>query len=173
MLKPGDILGEMALLEGKPRTASAVAYEDCSVMAVNKANFEFLITSQPQLIAKITTLLAERIWFIYKQLANAILLDPLCRMYDALYIQLEKNRIPLDSINPYTYSFGQWELATMVGLPERDSLPIIKKLLEDENIRLINDKVRVLSVKELAKQTDYYRRMDKIEKNKQLSRMKN
>ena len=170
MLKPGDILGEMALLEGKPRAASAVAYEDCTVIAVSKDNFELMAKSQPQLIAKITTLLAERLWLIYKQLANTFLDDPLCRIYDVLSIQLEKNRIPLDSEDSYTFGFGQWELANMVGLSDRDSLPIIKKLLEDENIRLIGDKVRAVSVKELIKQTEYHRKMDKIEKNKQQSR---
>ena len=170
MLKTGDILGEMALLEGKPRAASAVAYEDCSVMAVNKDNFELMIKSQPQLIAKITTLLAERLWLIYKQLANTYLEDPLCRIYDVLLIQLEKNRISLDSKDPYTFSFGQWELVNMVGLSERDSIPAIRKLQEDENIRLIGDKVKTLSINELFKKTEYHRKMDKIEKNKQASK---
>ena len=96
MLKTGDIFGEMALLENKPRSASAIANEDCSLMAVNKANFERMVKTQPQLITRLTTLLAERLWFIYKQLANTLIQDPLGRLYDALLLQLEKNRIPVD-----------------------------------------------------------------------------
>jgi hypothetical protein len=37
-------------------------------MVVNHANFNLMISDQPQLIAKITTILANRIWSIYKQL---------------------------------------------------------------------------------------------------------
>ena len=55
MLKTGDIFGEMALLENKPRSASAIANEDCSLMAVNKANFERMVQTQPQLITRLTT----------------------------------------------------------------------------------------------------------------------
>ena len=79
VLKNGDIFGEMALLESKPRAAGAVAYEDCQLMAVNRANFQHMISTQPQLIARLTTLLSERIWLIYRQLANTQLSDPLDR----------------------------------------------------------------------------------------------
>ncbi len=64
-------------------------------MAVNKANFERMVQTQPQLITRLTTLLAERLWFIYKQLANTLIQDPLGRLYDALLLQLEKNRVPV------------------------------------------------------------------------------
>ncbi|MFW5768501.1 MAG: Crp/Fnr family transcriptional regulator, partial [Spirochaetota bacterium] len=70
VLKPGDIFGEMSILENKVRSASAIAYEDAKLLAVNKANFERMVSTQPQIITRLTQLLAERIWFIYKQLAN-------------------------------------------------------------------------------------------------------
>ncbi len=169
-LKAGDILGEMALLEGKPRTASAAAYEDCTVMAVNKENFNQMSVSHPQIIIKVTTLLAERIWFIYKQLANTMLDEPIARMYDTLYIHLEKNRIEIDDMIPYTFDFGHRELAKMVGLDEEEAVHALGKLLEDKNIKIVNDRIHVTSTNETAKQTDFYRRMDKREKNREESR---
>ena len=169
-LKAGDILGEMALLEGKPRTASATAYEDCTVMAVNKANFNQMSVSHPQIIIKVTTLLAERIWFIYKQLANTMLIEPIARMYDTLYIHLEKNRIEINDLTPHAFDFGLKELTKMVGLDEAEAAPAVEKLLEDNNILIINDKIHVASTAETAKQTDFYRRMDKREKNREENR---
>ena len=70
LLKPGDIFGEMSLLEDKPRSASAIAYEDAVLLAVNKANFKRMASTQPQIITRLTQLLSERIWFVYKQLSN-------------------------------------------------------------------------------------------------------
>jgi len=166
MLNPGDILGEMALLEGKPRAASAVAYEDCDVMAVNKANFELMIKTQPQIIAKITTLLADRIWLIYKQLANALIEDPIGRMYDALLIQLEKNRVPLDSKGHYTFTFGGPELFNMVGIPEKKGNVLLAQMLEDKKLQIIDNKIHTTSTEEILKQSEYFRKMDKIAKSR-------
>ena len=163
VLKAGDIFGEMALLESKPRAASAIAYEDCEVLAVNHANFVRMISTQPQMIARLTTLLAERIWFIYKQLANTLINDPIGRMYDALHIQLEKNRIPLLAKTPYTFDFGPKELANMVGLEQKDANLILRKMLENQNIRINVDKIHAINVMEIVKQTEFYRKMQKIE----------
>jgi CRP-like cAMP-binding protein len=163
VLKQGDIFGEMALLESKPRSANAIAYEDCTVLAVNKENFERMVGSQPQIISRLTQLLAERIWFIYKQLANTRITDPLGRMYDALLIQLEKNRIPLGN-SPHTFDFGPKELINMVGLPTAEGNLVIRKLLENPKIRVVDNKIALTDVSEVVKQTEYYRKMQKIER---------
>jgi CRP-like cAMP-binding protein len=173
MLNPGDILGEMALLEGKPRAASAVAYEDCDVMAVNKANFELMIKNQPQLIARITTLLADRIWLIYKQLANALIDNPVGRMYDALLIQLEKNRVPLDGGTAYTFAFGLPELFNMVGIQEKKGNKLLEQMLENKKLSIEDDKIHTTSTEEILKQSEYFRKMDRIEKAQQESRSRN
>ena len=95
ILKPGDIFGEMSLIENKPRSASADAYEDAVLLAVNRANFQRMVTTQPQIITRLTTLLAERIWNLYRQLFNATMENPVGRLFDALMLQLEKNRVPM------------------------------------------------------------------------------
>jgi len=163
VLKQGDMFGEMALLEAKPRSASAIAYEDCQLLAVNKENFERMVSTQPQIVTRLTQLLAERIWFIYKQLANTLISDPLGRMYDALLIQLEKNRVPLGAA-PYVFDFGPKELINMVGLPPADGNLVLRKLMENQKIRVVDSKVTTVDVSEIVKQTEYYRKMQKIER---------
>jgi len=170
VLKAGDIFGEMALLEAKPRVASAVAYEDCQVLAVSRANFEQMIKTKPQLIAKLTSLLADRIWFIYKQLANTLITDTVGRMYDALHIQLEKNRVPKHSQAPYTFDFGPKELANMVGIPQKDANFLLQKMLANNKITIVNDKIHAVTAEEVVKQAEFYRKMEIIEKARKESR---
>jgi CRP-like cAMP-binding protein len=172
VLKVGDIFGEMALLEGKPRAATVIAYEECKVMALSRGNFGQMIQTQSQLISRVTSLLADRIWLIYKQLANTYIANPLGRMYDALLIQLEKERVSFEGRTPYTFSFGQKELANMVGLSESESGPVLSELLSNTKVRIVADKIQAVSVPEITKQADYYRRMDKIEKSRSESREK-
>jgi CRP-like cAMP-binding protein len=165
VLKTGDIFGEMALLESKPRAAGAVAYEDCQLMAVNRENFQQMISSQPQLIARLTTLLSERIWLIYKQLANTQIIDPLGRMYDMLQIQLDKKKIDImTNTAPFTFDFGIKELINMVGLSSGEGGIVSKKLLENRTFQIVNDKLTVKDVREIGKQNAYYKKMQQLEK---------
>ncbi|MDR3160905.1 MAG: cyclic nucleotide-binding domain-containing protein [Spirochaetaceae bacterium] len=164
VLKEGDIFGEMALLESKLRSASAVAYEDCELLAINRINFERMVGTQPQIIARLTTLLSERIWFIYKQLANTLIKNPLGRMYDALLIQLEKNRVSMKNFGRYTFDFGPQELLNMVGLSGTEGNAVLWKLLENRRINVLEDKLQVEDISEIQRQTEYYRKLQGFEK---------
>ena len=160
VLKAGDIFGEMALLEGKPRAANAIAYDDCHVIVITKANFEIMIKSQPMLIEKVTILLAERLWLVYKQLANTGIKNPLGRMYYALLIQLEKNRIPLNNHSPYTFNFGPDELFNMVGISNMMGRQFLNGMQKSKRIEILSDKIHTNSVMEIVKLAEYYRKMD-------------
>jgi CRP-like cAMP-binding protein len=164
VLKQGDIFGEMSLLENRPRSANAIAYEDAYLLAVNKANFERMVQTQPQIVTRLTQLLAERIWFIYKQLANTQILDPLGKMYDALGIQLEKARVPMKQGASYAFDFGTKELVNMVGLPVAEGNLVVKRLLDNKKVQVLDDKVAVNDVTDIQKQVEYYRKMQRIEK---------
>jgi CRP-like cAMP-binding protein len=172
VLKSGDIFGEMSLLEDKPRSASAIAYEDSDLLAVNIANFKRMVSTQPQMITKLTKLLSERIWFIYKQLANTQLKDTMGRLYDALSIQLEKLRIPI-SPGPYTFDFGPKELINMVGLSQKDGNHAIRELFQNSKLKIVDDKIHVSDLEEVEKQTKYFRKMAAIERARERGSMKN
>ncbi len=163
VLKTGDIFGEMSLIENKPRSAGAIAYEDTQLLAVNKENFERMVTSQPQIIARLTQLLAERIWFIYKQLANTLLTDKVGRLYDALLIQLERQRIQIRKGDTHSFEFGTKELINSVGLPMGEGKAALRDLLKDSRIKVVEDKIFVSDISEIEKQAKYYRKMQKIE----------
>lgn len=172
LLKPGDIFGEMALLEDKPRTASAIAHEDAVLLAVNKANFKRMVSTQPQMITRLTQILSDRLWFIYKQLANTQISDPVGRMYDRLFIELERLRIPMNK-EAYTFDFGPKELINLVGLPNEEGKVHIRKLFENSKLRIVENKVHVSEVAEVAKQADYYRRIERIEKARRQGSIRN
>jgi CRP-like cAMP-binding protein len=170
VLKPGDIFGEMSLIEDKPRSASAIAYEDTQLLAVNKENFARMVKTQPQIITRLTQLLAERIWFIYKQLANTLLTDSVGRLYDALLIQLERNRIPIRSGEAYTFDFGTKELINMVGMPMGEGKQALRELLKNSRIKALDGKIHITDKEEIDKQAKYYRKMQKIERARQVKK---
>jgi CRP-like cAMP-binding protein len=159
VLKTGDIFGEMALLESKPRAASAVAYEDCKVLPVNRANFETMIAQNPQMIVRLTALLSERIWSIYRQLANTLIENPLGRLYDALLIQLEKSRVDPACSRSFYFDIGPAELVNMVGIPPAESRSVLKNLLEHHVFKIVNDRIYASNASEIFRQSTYYKKV--------------
>jgi CRP-like cAMP-binding protein len=158
VLKAGDIFGEMALLESKPRTACAVANEECQLMAVNRTNFDQMIKTQPQLITRLTTMLAERIWMSFKQLANTRISDLLGRMYDMVLIQLECKRVNLNAKIPCVFEFGGDELIHMVGFSQNDGSMALQKMLQNRYVEIVQEKLCVTNVTEFSRQAYYYRK---------------
>ena len=59
--KQGEIFGEMALLESKPRSATAVASTPCRLAPVDENRFLYLIQQFPQFSLQVMRMLAERL----------------------------------------------------------------------------------------------------------------
>ena len=158
------MFGEMALLENKPRSATAItAAEQCQLLAVNRQNFNQMVTTQPQLIARLTTTLADRIWAMYKQLANTSITVPIEKMYDMLSIQLEKLRIQPAAGKQHTFLFGPAELAKMCSIPKEQVAPAIAEFLMTPIVRSSDDTIIITDTLELTKQTAYFKKMQEIE----------
>ncbi len=166
VLKEGDIFGEMALLENKPRNASAIAYENVNLMAVNKANFQNMVATQPQLVTKLISLLAERTWVVYRQLTNLQISSKIGRTYDMLLIQLEKEKIEIKHGMGYTFEFGPRELINMVGFSEEEGKEIINEIFKNNKFKLLENKIFIKDVEEIKKQVEYYKKMETLEKKR-------
>ena len=61
VLEKGDFFGEMAILEGAPRTASARAAEDCRLARIDEATFSRLLRKDPEVAVRIMRMLSARI----------------------------------------------------------------------------------------------------------------
>lgn len=127
ILKVGDIFGEMAILENKPRNANALASGAVKLMAVSKDNFSMIVSQHPEIASRIIRLLSERIWFMHRHITNMKIQDPKTRLYDALYIHLLKERIPPDREIFYTFNLNWEDLLKFTGLLN----PTGYKVLED------------------------------------------
>ena len=160
LLKAGDIFGEMALLENKPRSASAIANEDSVLMAVNRANFKGMVVEQPKVISRLTSSLAERIWNLYKQLRNTLIEDPVGRLYDSLVLELEKERMDLTSRQSHTFGFGPNDLVNMVGLARDVGRGAISTLLESKDLTVVDNKLYTSDVSQIKKSAEYYKKME-------------
>lgn len=165
LLKKGDMFGEMALLENKPRSASAIAHENCQLMTVNRQNFDKMVASQAQLVSKLTMTLSERLLSMSRQLSNAKLSDPIAKFIDMLSLQFEKSRGQIGKKIPFNCDLTPNELATMCGVTERQLREIFPTLMQYKFLRLAaGDKIYVNDTEELVKEAALRRKQLLISK---------
>ncbi|MCE9500430.1 MAG: Crp/Fnr family transcriptional regulator [Leptospira sp.] len=164
VLQNGDIFGEMAILDNKPRSASAVAWGDVELLAINKANFEGMVKAQPQLASRLITLLSERIWIAYKQLANLMIKDPQGRICDTLLTLAEKNRAKIAPKTHYNFEIGIKDILKMVGLQEqKDENLVLDLISKNKFLRLDQGKLSSSDLSELEKLVHFYRKKAQLD----------
>jgi CRP-like cAMP-binding protein len=58
---PGEIIGELSLIDDRARSAAVVAHTDCQLMPVDEKRFLFLVQQTPYFALQVMRVLAERL----------------------------------------------------------------------------------------------------------------
>lgn len=134
ILKSGDIFGEMSILENKPRNANAFANGPVTLMKIDADNFDFMVKKYPELATRIIELLSDRIWFLHQHIFTILVNDPISRVYYALYIHLERDRVDLEQGGSYQFDFSLDDLIQFCGLNQFQALQVYEYFIHQENV---------------------------------------
>jgi CRP-like cAMP-binding protein len=108
LMEPGDVFGEMSLLDGQPRAATARALEASICISVPYAPVRSLFSSHPEALAAVVRMLAARLRVADEQIADAAFLDVTGRTAKRL-LEISRSR------DEFSLPVTQEELAAMVG----------------------------------------------------------
>ena len=61
VVEAGGIFGEMAMIDGEPRTATAVARTECKLVPIDQRRFQFLVQQTPYFAIEVMRVLAGRL----------------------------------------------------------------------------------------------------------------
>jgi CRP-like cAMP-binding protein len=64
ILNPGELFGEIALIDGKERTADASAMDNCEVLVIHRRDFMPFLQQRPELCTRLMVVLCERIRWV-------------------------------------------------------------------------------------------------------------
>jgi CRP/FNR family transcriptional regulator, cyclic AMP receptor protein len=90
LLQTGEIFGEIALLDGRPRTADAVALSDCELIVIERRDFLALLHSEPKVGMKLIELLCARLRLTDQRLEEIAFLNLPARLARLLLRLLEE-----------------------------------------------------------------------------------
>ena len=91
ILSAPEIFGEMAILEGAPRSATAIAFETVKVLEFNRANFEILMMGNPQIALRLLKVFTKRIYDQKRRFMILTLEDPQAKIAD-VFLMLDETQ---------------------------------------------------------------------------------
>lgn len=122
---PGDVFGDLALLDGAPRSASVVALESVETAALSRAEFIELLRRNPVVVDGLLATLAQRIRRLTDEVADLTFLDLHARLAKKLLELAEAHGRPVEGAIAIEIPLTQEELASMIGATR----PRVNKLL--------------------------------------------
>jgi CRP/FNR family transcriptional regulator, cyclic AMP receptor protein len=115
LLGPGDFFGELALLDGEPRSADAVAQEPCQLLLLQRDDFMHFLEARPHVAVKLLATVSRRLRHTTQQAEDIIFFDLPARLARVLLELAEAERTSAEEEWVITSRPTQTELAEMVG----------------------------------------------------------
>ncbi|MFL0804060.1 MAG: cyclic nucleotide-binding domain-containing protein [Agarilytica sp.] len=127
-MSEGEYFGELALLDGKPRSATVRTITQCEVIAVSRSSFQDLLKTSPEFVIQVTAELTSRVRKLTESVKDLALLDVYGRVSNVLEkLSDENGRID----NP---KVTHQDIANMVGSSREMVSRIMKQLIIGEYI---------------------------------------
>ncbi len=110
LLHAGEIFGEIALLDGQPRTADAVTMTDCEFTVIERRDFLTFVHSEPKVALKLIELLCARLRWASTHFEEVVFLNLPARLARTL-LRLSED----DKAKEGKLAITQRELSHMLG----------------------------------------------------------
>jgi CRP-like cAMP-binding protein len=111
---PGEVFGEVALLDGLPRTADATALEASELLLLDRRDFVPLLLEEPMIAVKLLEVLSRRLRRTSRQVESLSFEPPVARLVTTLF-DLAEAQGTAGMPRPWI-AITQKELGHMVGL---------------------------------------------------------
>jgi CRP-like cAMP-binding protein len=109
-----EVFGEIALLDGLPRTADASALTDCELLVLDRRDFIPILSEEPAIALKLLEVLSGRLRRTSRQVEDISFIEVRVRLARAL-LRLAEVQGTAQSVEP-RIAITQRELGQMIGL---------------------------------------------------------
>jgi CRP/FNR family cyclic AMP-dependent transcriptional regulator len=141
LIGPGEIFGEVAVLDGLSRSADVSANTNCELFIIDRRDFIPFVRSQPALAMKFIELLCTRLRWTSDQVEQVILQNLPGRLASALLRLTERHK---EAQGGRTIAITQQEISEMVGMTRESINKQLRAWAAREWVRLEHGAIVVL-----------------------------
>ncbi len=150
-LQQGDVFGELALLDGAPRSATATALGVVEAVVLPRARFRELIAEEPVVRDALLASLAGELRRLTTQVEELHFLDITGRLAACLVRMADGGTALDDGAIRLRTSLTQGDLAAMVGSTRQSVNKLLGQFTSDGYLRLERDAIVVTDIDGLAR----------------------
>ncbi len=151
ILQPGEIFGEMAILEEAPRSATAIALDEVKALEFNRENFEILMQGNPQIALKLLKLFTKRIYDQKRRFMILTLEDIEARVADVFLMLAEKSGPAEEGINRMEFSTTVDDIAHWAGMSPAKCREVMNHFVSQRRVEIYPDKIVVKNINDFAR----------------------
>jgi CRP-like cAMP-binding protein len=143
VLVPGDFLGEMAILNARPRSATAVVRSNARLLVIEGKTFEAMLRARPEIALRIIKALALRLENANQQVELLLLPTPNHRVVQCLRHMAEEQialaGTPVNLGTAILVPKRVEDIALRVGLPVHEVIEVVDRLRASRLVLLAED----------------------------------
>lgn len=148
---PGDYFGELALLDGQPRSASAVAIDTVEVYALQRSDFINIVLHHPRISVQVMNVLSQRLRQTDAMIEDLLFLDVHGRVAKKLLDLADLHGVrTLDGIR-IDMKLTQSDLAALVGASRESVNKVLGYFVDKRFISTEKRKITILRLAELRR----------------------
>jgi len=148
-LDKGEFFGEMAILNDKPRSATAETVEDCEMLVIDRKTFDALIRGNVEIAVRFIKRLADRLRETNDQMEALMIKDNTSRLVSILAKQVKEQR------KSGAFVMGMEDLAGLAGIETSQVKLILEKLASVRMVELSGDRVNISSQEQVDRLLRY------------------
>lgn len=151
ILESGDFFGETALLDGKPRSATCTAIEDCQMVVIERGRFISFLECHPPLAIHLLSLISERLRTADKQMEEINFFPLNVRLARKLLALADEHGDVVGSRVEIAMNLSQYELGNMVSASRESVNKQLAQWVKDELLTLSPGRIVIHSRERLHK----------------------
>jgi CRP-like cAMP-binding protein len=143
----GEVFGEIALLDGRPRTADATAMSECELVVIERRDFVPFLSDHPDVMLKFIEILCSRLRRTSEQVQDITFLNLPTRLAKTL---LQLTAAEDGSATARKAAVTQREISQMIGISRESTNKQLRAWAKRGWIRLERGGVNVVAPDKLA-----------------------
>ncbi len=151
LFRAGDAFGELALFDGQPRSASAMAIEPVEVYTIQRQDFMNSVMRRPRMALQLLATLSQRLRQTDAMVEDLLFLDVHGRVAKKLLELAESHGVTTPEGVRIEMKLTQTDLATLVGASRESVNKVMSYLLAKRYVAAEKRKITVLRLAELRK----------------------
>ncbi len=160
VLGKGEFFGEMAILNNKPRSATATVIEDCRILIIDRETFETMIRSNGEIAVRIIKKLAARLQEADNQIENLLLRDNMSRLVN--HLQRKAREAGAPATGEYRMPFLPEDLASEAGILGHHLEDLLKKLRSAKMVQTGGGELTIVRMEVLERFSKYLEMKDQF-----------